>query len=141
MKIPEVEVINKWKAGIPEKNAFEHYDSYIRKYSGTTSPVVGGQNIRGFDLPIYSRCCNKYNIPYRFYKREELDLLDFFSHWFMFAKTPPKNYKLDTIRQKFGIPLEGAHDALVDVHDTAKILLNFLRLHQKIIPKIKELYE
>lgn len=141
MKIPEVSVIDLWKNGIPEKTAFTHYDDYIKKYCGATSPVVGGQNVRGYDLPIYSRCCSKYNLPYRFYRREELDLLDFFSHWFMFAKTPPKNYKLDTIRKKFGMSLEGAHDALVDVKDTAKILLNFLRLHQRIIPKIKELYE
>jgi DNA polymerase III epsilon subunit-like protein len=141
MKIPVNAVMDKWRDGITEKHAFEHYDTYIKKYCGATSPIVGGQNVRGYDLIIYNRCCNKYGIPYRFYRREELDLLDYFSHWFMFAKTPPKNYKLDTIRAKFGMSLEGAHDALVDVYDTAKILLRFLKLHQTIVPKIKELYE
>ena len=141
MGIPEIEVIERWRAGTPEKDAFTYYDNFLMRHSPTIDPVVGGQNVRDFDLPIYKRCIEKYKIPYRFYKREKMELLDFFSHWFLFAKKPPVNYKLDTIRKKFGMSLEGAHDALVDVRDTAEILLRFLKLHQTIIPKVKSLYE
>lgn len=140
-KLPLESIIQEWKDGVPEKEAFEHFDSYLKIQTGSIAPIAGGQNIRGYDLPIYERCINKYRIPYRFYRRDQLELLDFFSHWFMYAKKPPVNYKLDTMRKKFGMSMEGAHDALIDVQHTAEILVRFLRLHQRIIKNIKELNE
>ena len=141
MGIPCEAVLDRWREGSPEKNAFEYFDTYIKKQAGTILPVAGGQNVRDYDLPIYSRCIEKYKIPYRFFKRDKIELLDFFSHWFMYAKKPPKNYKLDTIREKFGMSLEGAHDALVDVRDTAHLLIRFLKLQKVLVEKVKELNE
>lgn len=134
-------IITSWKNGLKTKTVFEQYDRYIQKQIGTTEAVAGGQNIRSFDLPILKRYLNQYKLPYRFFKREEFDLLDFCSHWFLYAKNPPKNYKLDTLLNKFQIDATNAHDALVDVKNTASILIRFLDLHRRLIGKIPNLNE
>ena len=48
-----------------------------------------------------------------------------------------KSYTLDTVRDYFGIPKEGAHDALKDVKDTADIIIRFMKLHRNLSKKIK----
>ena len=48
-----------------------------------------------------------------------------------------KSYKLDTLRDYFGIAKDGAHDAIKDVKDTAEILIRFLKLHRNLSEKIK----
>lgn len=137
--LPVEDIVASWKKGSQEKVAFQRFDEYVKLYSTGLEPVVGGQNVRGYDLPIYNRCIKKYNLPYRFYRREEFELLDFFSHWFLYARNPPPNHKLDTMRKKFGMSLDGAHDALVDVKDTANIIIRFLKLHQQFIKRVSML--
>lgn len=45
------------------------------------------------------------------------------------------NYKLDTLREYFGIPKDGAHNAIVDVKHTAAIISRFLKFHRNIASK------
>jgi DNA polymerase III epsilon subunit-like protein len=40
------------------------------------------------------------------------------------------------MRDYLGISKEGAHDALKDVQDCAKILIRFMKLHRRLVPKI-----
>lgn len=133
------EILNTWRGGYSTKDAFIQYNNYVTKQAGSIEPIVGGQNIRSFDLPILDRYLKQFNIPNKFYKREQYDLLDFCSHWFLYAKKPPANYKLDTLLAKFEIDPEGAHDALVDVKNTGNILIRFLGLHKRLIEKIPTL--
>lgn len=129
------------KEGYPAKDAFIHYNNYLTKHAGSIEPIAGGQNIRNFDLPILNRHLKQFSLANKFYQREQYDLLDFCSHWFLYAKKPPRNYKLDTLLVKFGIDPEGAHDALVDVKNTGQLLIRFLGLHKRLVEKIPILNE
>jgi DNA polymerase III alpha subunit (gram-positive type) len=55
-----------------------------------------------------------------------IDLLKIVFSWFNGTKELA-NYKLDTLREYFGITKEGAHRALKDVEDTGAILMRFLK--------------
>ena len=56
--------------------------------------------------------------------------------WFDNTTVVP-NYKMDTLRDFFGLSKANAHDALTDVIQTSDIILHFLKLHRSIFPKIK----
>ena len=71
-----------------------------------------------------------------FNKRDRLDLLYLYDFWFE-SLTEPKDYKLDTIRDYFGMSKLNAHDAKQDVIDCARILIKFYKLHRSIAPKVK----
>ena len=43
----------------------------------------------------------------------------------------PKNMKLDTMRNFFGIKAEQAHEAYSDTIDSAKLLAQFIKFHRR----------
>lgn len=108
----------------------------------TTLPIAAGQNIVKFDLPIAERLCRFYNLCR---KKNEFSLfnpavipLDLKAISFLwFENLPePANYKLDTFRDFFGLTHEGGHDALVDVRQTAELVIRFMKLHRHFAPKV-----
>ncbi len=105
------------------------------------APIAAGYNLKNFDMPIVKRLCEKYgdmsgNRQNVFNTRIELDVLDICFLWFESSKEP-KNYQLDSVREYLGVPLKGAHNALVDVVDTGKIISRFLKLHRGLLKRIK----
>jgi DNA polymerase III epsilon subunit-like protein len=48
----------------------------------------------------------------------------------------PKAYNMDELRRFFGIELEGGHDALKDVRDTADLIVRFMKLTRKYACKV-----
>ena len=111
------------------------------KKSSWTSPIIAGYNIRGFDLPIISRYCQKYgpwkdNRQQLFSDFQQLDVLDMI---FLFTENSDiiENRKLDTIRKWMGLKTEGSHNAIKDTKDTAKILIKFIKMFRQQAPKIK----
>lgn len=137
------EVAEFYGAGIKEKYAWERFVKFCSRYNmdgsmeGTAIP--SGQNITGFDLPISRRLAKKYKTKYPFDEYYKIDLRDVSKLWFMFSSQPPTSFGLDTLREYFGIELEGAHDALNDCLATCKILRSFLNLHKSITPEIPTL--
>lgn len=134
------EVLNRWKAGYNERDAWEEFAGYIKNFSKggqwDQRPIPAGQNIRGYDLPI----CEKFSKKYRglsFSQRDVFDLMDFSRAWFMFTPDGPSSLSMDTLRDFFGLDKVGAHDAKKDVLDCAEILCKFLGLHERIAPKVK----
>lgn len=136
------EVHERWLKGVPEKTAWEEFYKYIKSYAKGNKwdemPMAGGQNIRGFDLPITARFGEKYKkkIPFSRKESEIIDLLDLSTHWFMWADDRPNSLSLDSLRDFFGIDKFGAHDAKKDVIDCADIIKRFLRIYERIAPKI-----
>ena len=49
----------------------------------------------------------------------------------------PKSYSWDILRPYLGLDEEGAHDALKDVQDTARIIIRFMKLHRQIADCVK----
>lgn len=136
-KYPSQEV--SWKAFVSYLEKYNCFGS--KKKSIFTAPIAAGYNINRFDLKIIQRLSEKYknvdpkeNTPTLFYPRDVLDIMNLIFYWF--ENVNIKNYSLDTIRDYMGISKDGAHDALKDVKDCAKILLRFMRLHRNLSSKI-----
>lgn len=106
-----------------------------------TAPIPAGKNIRHFDMPIFNRIClelgyaenNKKNIYFN--QRHMYDLDEIMMLWFENSSDLP-NMKMDTLRDYFGLSKAGAHDALVDVKQTAELITHFLKFHRNMYPKI-----
>jgi DNA polymerase III epsilon subunit-like protein len=107
-----------------------------------SAPIAAGHNILSFDNIITQRYCEKYG-PTRsdgsqglFHGIYAHDTLQIHNLWFATQKYPAK-YNMDELRGFYGLDKEGGHDALVDVRQTAQILLKFLQLHKDLAGKIK----
>ncbi len=82
--------------------------------------------------------CPKKEKTVLFHERKQVDLEDQIFQWFegenLFCKDCPEfpNEKMDTLLDYFGISRDGAHDALVDVRNTGKLITKFLKLHRTL---------
>lgn len=142
-KSPE-ELVKEWKGYPPVKQTWEQFVEYTKQYHTEvpgknmfTGPIACGQNIIDFDIKIVNRLCEVFGPKYKgkagvFYPRDIFDLKYLCAYWFESLKDP-KDYSMDTLRDFFGLPSEGAHEALKDVYDTTKMLITFLNLSRKLI--------
>lgn len=130
--------------GVSQKEAWEAFSRYANKYNKSKTPfgapIAVGHNIIKFDNVISDRMCKLYgpvdknNSPVLFNRRDVVDLMNMSFLWFE-NNAELENYKLDSLRTFFGIPLEGGHDALVDCKQTAMIVSRFLKYHRNISQK------
>lgn len=110
-------------------------NSFNKRGTVWSAPILAGHNILGFDLIIVERLCKEYGQVDKegrqslFNRRDKLDLLKIAFMWFENAKEPA-NYKLDTLREYLGLSKEGAHTAIQDVRDSGDILMRFQQLHR-----------
>ena len=65
-----------------------------------------------------------------FAKVNKMDLMDLMFYWFE-NLNQPKNMRLDTMRDFFGLQAAQAHEAYSDTIDTAKLLTQFLKFHRR----------
>jgi DNA polymerase III epsilon subunit-like protein len=143
------DIYKQWRQYPSQQIAWNSFISYLDKYhcgnrkkkSVFSAPIAAGYNIHRFDLKIINRLSHKYknieakeNISSLFYPRDVLDIMNLVFYWF--ESSDLKSYSLDTVRDYLGISKEGAHDALKDVQDCAKILVRFLRLHRRLAEKV-----
>lgn len=145
------EVLERWKAAVPQKLAWQNFQSYLDMYhsghhggkkSQFTAPIACGYNIFRFDLKIVERFSamygylNKENTSNLFYQRDVIDLMNLAFYWFE-SNSDIKSLSLDSLRDYLGISKDGAHDALKDVKDCANLVIRFLRLHRSLGQKVK----
>lgn len=143
------DIYKQWRQYPSQGIAWNSFVSYLDKYhcanrkkkSVFSAPIAAGYNINRFDLKIINRLSYKYktietkeNISSLFYPRDVLDIMNLIFYWF--ESSDLKSYSLDTVRDYLGISKDGAHDALKDVQDCAKILIRFLRLHRRLVEKV-----
>lgn len=131
--------------GFNQKDAWASFTNYVNKYNKKKTfwgaPIACGHNILGYDMIIVNRMCklygptdNKTKEPNLFHGRDKLDLLNLAFYWFESNKEL-ENYKLDSLREYFGISKDGAHNAIVDVKHTAMIVSRFLKFHRNLAAK------
>lgn len=128
-----------------QEEVWKNFYSFVRKYNkGTTAwtaPIACGQNIVNFDLIIAERMSRRYNLLDKdgkfslFNRRTMMELMHMHHLWFE-NMVEPVDYSMDTLREFYGISKEGAHDALVDVKQTADIIFRIIRLHRKLVSSI-----
>jgi DNA polymerase III epsilon subunit-like protein len=127
------------KAAPLENLVWQNFTEFVLRYKNVAgSPIPAGQNILGFDLPISDRLCKKYgpwdkrrNQQALWNNRDAIDLLKYTFAWFE-NSNELDNFRMDTLRQYFGLSLEGAHDAYQDVKDTWALISRFLKLHRNL---------
>lgn len=147
---------NKTREGIdkaPElKIVWENFLNWIKKFNKSnnifTAPIPVGYNIINFDLPIINRLCTggfecrgikKKQVaedgrPNIFNAIRKVDVMDMVYSW---TESNPelKSLSMDNLRIYLGFPeesKENAHDALVDVKDTANIFIKFIKYQRAI---------
>lgn len=133
------------KAAPKEGEVWKAFVGFVNKYNPQgnhyNAPIAAGQNIDRYDTPIADRLNKKHKIPKKenkpllFNTLISLDLKNFLFAWFE-GNNELKNYSMNTVRPYMGISSEGAHDALVDVEQTAAIIIKFLKLHRRLFPNI-----
>jgi oligoribonuclease (3'-5' exoribonuclease) len=132
------DIIERWKNGCDQKYGWSRFEEFINKFNtkGSTwhAPIPCGTNIKDYDLIIVNRYLNIKNI---FWMRDIVDLQSLCFMWFENLVDCPPNFKMDTLRNYFGIPSDSAHDAMKDVEDEALIIRKFLLLTRRFSSNIK----
>ena len=135
--VTSADIIKSWKKGKSEKIVWKNFCEYRKKFNieksygnWYTEPVAAGYNIIGFDLPICQRLSEKHKTGMPFAKVNKMDLMDLMFYWFE-NLNQPKNMRLDTMRDFFGLQAAQAHEAYSDTIDTAKLLTQFLKFHRR----------
>jgi DNA polymerase III epsilon subunit-like protein len=115
-----------WKDAPSERQIVDEFGAFLNRHRSvelvsarTGRPYrvarVGGHNIAGFDL---DRVAGMFRVHGQFFPVDFRTALDtrYGAVWlFEGAAERPANFKLTGIAEHFGIPTEGAHDALFDV--------------------------
>ena len=130
----------------PERKAvWESFVGFVNRFrkgkTHTLAPIPAGQFIKGFDLVIIDRLCQAYGPTDKegrqnlFNRRNQVDLVDLTFAWYENSNVLP-NFKLDTLREHFGMSKEGAHTALVDVQQSGELIMRFLKLHRTMYSRV-----
>ncbi len=116
--------------------------NYKTSKSSRGSPIVAGYNNNGFDDVILQRLGRQYGGWNE--KQDKWDIfhpfynIDVFKYtWMWFENSDLESISLDSMRKYMGMSDEGAHDALVDVYDTAELLIRFLGLSRYFQNRVK----
>lgn len=135
------DIVNKWKEGVMPEYAWKQFKAYVDKFNPKKNdffaPIPCGANIKEFDLVIAKRLNQQYKISTMFWERDQVDVQNLAFLWLSWLPNCPKNFKMDTLRQHFGLSCDNNHDALQDVRDEAYLISKFLKLHSSLAPKIK----
>ncbi len=133
------------------------FTAYCRRFNSTKNrwkaPIRAGFNNLGFDDIILNRVAGG-NFVYDPKKQEKgvygfgpwddnwrscdlfhpihsIDLMKIAWYWLEGVDGIEK-FSLDSLREYFGMSTEGTHDALVDVKDTAELIIRFLKLSRQM---------
>lgn len=113
-------------------------DQYNWKGEPFFNPIPVGFNIIGFDLIIVNRLCKEFGPwdkekeqPKLFSKVYKIDIMDTVFAW---TESDPtvKSISMDSLRERMGLSLDNAHDALQDVKDEANIFIKIMKTHRAV---------
>lgn len=144
-KRPVNQIIDDWKQGVSENIALQRTKKWIAGYKQKDPLMFGGQNIKGFDLPILVEKYSKHKItgcPFGTEKKplsgqRIWDLFDMTPKWFYFAQDCPSRYNMDSLREYFSMADDKAHDAEQDVLDEGELLIRFIKLYKHFSNKVQ----
>lgn len=119
----------RWANAVEQRAAVLKIEAFLRRYAdvqmkGKNPPFrsysvarMGGHNIVGFDLERLGRLFKRQGVFFPCAFGSNLDTLQGAVWYFAMAKEAPKpkDHKLVTLCQHFGIDVTDAHDALADV--------------------------
>lgn len=135
-----------WECPVDWQTAWKRFGDHVKRYNPSKTstfkaPIAAGKNL-SFDLPIAQWMCKKFGpvdkngCQMLFNGWMTLDLDHLLWQWFEDSNELP-SLKMDDVREHFGLSKDGAHDALVDVRQTATLIQKFLRMYRGLHPKVK----
>ena len=135
------QIIDMWKTGVDTKTAITSFIQYINKWnpkknSSYTACQWGGANF-SFDQTIFKRYCDKYGISYKnlFWWRDSICCLHWSWSLLQWKDDCPRDFKMDTLREYYKMPIGDSHNSLQDVYDEAKIIIRYMAFFKKISDK------
>jgi len=137
------EIIKKWQNSCDQKYGWQQFVEFVNKFNNHkklwTAPIPCGINIKDFDLPIAQRLNNKYKVSNLFWLRDAIDIIPLCFMWFenLDKDDIPSNFRMDTLRDYFGMSKTNAHDAMKDVEDEALVIRKFMMLSRRFSDKVK----
>lgn len=132
-----------------EQEAWKNFIAYTKRWyipgkakTRFNAPILAGYNIFEFDKVFLDRLAKKYRTvdsngePNFYQKRDTIDIMKLVFVWSESLTALP-NYKMDTLREVFGINHEGvAHEGLKDCYDEAALLIKYIGLHRKFVKRV-----
>lgn len=127
---------DKWREAVSRSIAIARFSAWLKPYQcvkniskRTGNPFyvaqLAGYNIVAFDLPRLRNFYGDTFFPVSLKPLDVYQLVMWYLH--LYPEEQPKDTKLATICEHFGVPLDGAHDALNDVRATAKLATELKR--------------
>jgi DNA polymerase III epsilon subunit-like protein len=121
------------------KLVYPKFIEFVGKYNVEgnkwTAPIVCGFNSNRYDVIIHNRMLAEYGKKGKnticFSPMRQVDLYDLIYYWFSNTKEL-EGYSLNDLRRYMGISTDGAHRAMKDVEDTAKIFFRFMKFHREL---------
>lgn len=122
------------------KTVWSDFVNYVNQYkkgkSNWNAPIIAGMNIINFDCVIFNRMCkefgqwdDKWGTQKLFHPVVKFDLIQELWKLSENANLNSSNsISLDNMRDYFGMSKDGAHDASVDVIDSAELIVRFIKL-------------
>lgn len=124
------------------KSVWAKFTKFVSQYNwkgdAFFNPIPVGFNILGFDMIIVNRLCKEFG-PWDkereqqklFSKVYKFDIMDNIFAW---TESDPsvKSISMDSLRERMGLSLENAHDALQDVKDEANIFIKLMKTHRSV---------
>ena len=128
------------------EGAWKSFVKYIKTYNTGnnvfTKPIPVGYNIVNYDLIIVDRLARRFkNVdssgsPNIFHFRDKIDLIHDVFKWTE-NRNDITSLSFDNIRGWMGLSSDGAHHALKDSQDAAKLAIKFLGLYRYISPRVE----
>lgn len=120
-----------------QKTVWLKFVDWVKQYNPNglahTAPIVAGKNVE-FDLG-FVRVLNRLHLGKKkavlFARNPVLELEDDLYRWFR-SEPDLNSYKMDDVREFFGLSKEGAHSALVDARQTGELLMKFQKLYDNL---------
>lgn len=133
-KITKEQLLNAPQLDVVWKQFVDYVNSFNYKKNTWAAPILAGFNNNGFDDKIIHRLCEKYG-PFQkdrnqqalFHPIHNIDLMKLMWAWTE-NNNDIKSLSMDAIREWLGMPKDGAHNAIIDVKDGAKLLISMLKL-------------
>lgn len=130
----------------PLKSVWNKFTKFVSHYNwkgeAFFNPIPVGFNIIGFDMIIINRLCEQYgpwdkerNQQKLFSRVYKFDIMDNIFAW---TESDPsiKSISMDALRERMGLSMENAHDALQDVKDEANIFIKLMKTHRAVYRNI-----
>lgn len=123
------------------KNVITSFVDFVKLYNYKgdiwSAPILCGFNNNGFDDVITNLLLREFGFWDEergknavFHPAHNIDVMKLVFPWFENTKMESNSLSLDALRTYFGMSKEGGHDALVDVYDTAEIMIRFMKMYR-----------